>query len=188
MPSRSIHSSTASQASAQSSPAPVSRSRPLQPGQHQHLAHRPAQNLRPQRVPVQRAMDHEARSMPLAAAARPIRCHSASVSSPRAGGVRWHPPSSPPSARKGLQRLRHSGSWIRKLIHEYAYDSSHDRDMSYRFYVAHGFEPPRQLDQTDVTSLIPYRHPQMQLFSDTRSTSVLFDPAQSALDKNPKSL
>ncbi len=45
--------------------------------------------------------------------------------SPRAGGARWHPPSSSPSARNGLQRLRHTGSQSRKNGHRYTYVNPH---------------------------------------------------------------
>ena len=57
-PSRSIHSSTASQASSQVWPAPIWRSRRLlQQRQHQHLAQRAAQHLGRQRFRHQRAVD-----------------------------------------------------------------------------------------------------------------------------------
>ena len=90
MPSRSIHSSTASQASSQASPAPAPRSRlssSLASTSISRTARRRISGGKGSRSSARWITKRE-RSMPLSAAARPIRSHSASV----AITARWRRP------------------------------------------------------------------------------------------------
>ena len=161
----------------------------LQPGQHQHLAHSPAQNLRRQRVPIQRAMDHEARQIHAAFSSRPadpfplrIGRHHGTLAAPAGILPHGRHPSERACVSCDTANFHREDGFIqspRKIL------------MIIRLVSLIGY-----VQSPSIASSGLYRcsrpastpEPRVQLLSDTRSNTVLFEPAPSVLDRNTKPL